>query len=234
MQPFDPNEAMRRAEEQHQRFHQAVDAQKHDVRRLFTEIKKEHLVTLHDLLGSLVNSDEEVAAAAAHFHGQAKIYLEMLHKICSACGKDHDEAIQDVVGTPATPTGVIADPAYQAIVDDVAKAAGPATLNEHYDGFKDLPEPYRQFLLDQGLTGLSGPDLKVGEAGRLSLRQVKAMEHWRLDDLREKTDLILLGFVCVGYPQQGLECGMRYPSIEDRAMKAPDDCSGCHIKAAHG
>lgn len=30
------------------------------------------------------------------------------------------------------------------------------------------------------------------------------------------------------------DCGMRYPSLEDRMIKEPDDCPGCHTKSAHG
>lgn len=30
------------------------------------------------------------------------------------------------------------------------------------------------------------------------------------------------------------DCGYMYPTIEDRMMKAPDDCPGCHLKASQG
>jgi len=30
------------------------------------------------------------------------------------------------------------------------------------------------------------------------------------------------------------DCGYMYPTIEDRMLKAPDDCPGCHLKASQG
>jgi hypothetical protein len=29
-------------------------------------------------------------------------------------------------------------------------------------------------------------------------------------------------------------CGLEYPSLKDRMLKGPDDCHGCHLKAAQG
>lgn len=57
--------------------------------------------------------------------------------------------------------------------------------------------------------------------------QHRQMAEYGLDDLRDEDTHQLLGFIC-------LNCGMRYPSIEDRMLRNPDDCSGCHIKSAHG
>lgn len=71
------------------------------------------------------------------------------------------------------------------------------------------------------------PDVKVGESGMLLVDQQMKMLDYNLDDLREEGTNKLLGFVCNG-------CGMRYPSIEDRMLKQPDDCSGCHQKAKFG
>ena len=53
------------------------------------------------------------------------------------------------------------------------------------------------------------------------------MATYNLDDLRDEDTHELLGFIC-------LNCGMRYPSIEDRMRRAPDECSGCFMKSAHG
>lgn len=209
--------------EAHLRHHQQMDAQRHDVRRLLTELDKEHLVTLHDLFGLIAASDEAAALNAAGIHGQAKAYLESRFNICSACSIDHEAAQPTREQIPDH--GVILDPAYQGIVDRVAEAAGPANENECS---MPLPELYRQFLVDNRLDGLEGPDLKVGETGPLSLRQVHAMKHWKLDDIRDEGTGVFLGFICLGC------MAMTHPTIEDRALKAPDDCSGCHQQAAHG
>ncbi len=47
--------------------------------------------------------------------------------------------------------------------------------------------------------------------------------------LMEKYRLVRNGdlFMCA-------DCGIRYPSLQDRMLKAPDDCHGCHDKSAHG
>lgn len=61
----------------------------------------------------------------------------------------------------------------------------------------------------------------------LTESDMKDMEEYHLDDLREDGTDKLLGFVCV-------KCGTSYSSIEDRKLKDPDDCSGCHAKSRWG
>lgn len=62
--------------------------------------------------------------------------------------------------------------------------------------------------------------------------QKEMMAKYHLDDLRDDESGALLGFVCTGVT--GKPCGMTYPTIEDRMLKAPDDCPGCQVRAAHG
>lgn len=57
--------------------------------------------------------------------------------------------------------------------------------------------------------------------------QLANMEKYNLDDVRDEVTLELLGFICKG-------CGLRYVSIEDRMLRAPDACHGCYLKSAHG
>lgn len=245
VEEFDtPEDAMREAARRHQQHHQAMEVQRHEIRRLFTDLPKDHLVSLTSFLELLSASGEGTEPAVAHFHGVAKTYLEVRFGVCTACGINHDEAIKKMSPETQAPkqqplpfpdyeerlaaTGVEVDPAYR----EIAENAHEAFVQNTREAFKEvrlqeLPEHYRKFLLDNGLTANYGPDLKVGESGQLTFRQVKAMEAYNLDDLREKTDKVLLGFVC-------MNCGQTYPSIEDRMLKAPDDCPGCHTKAAHG
>lgn len=63
------------------------------------------------------------------------------------------------------------------------------------------------------------------------------MAKYHLDDAwREDPDRArLIGFICTGIdggPRGG--CGMIYPSIEDRMLRNPEECTGCFTKAAHG
>jgi hypothetical protein len=70
----------------------------------------------------------------------------------------------------------------------------------------------------------------VNSYGDLTEADIKHMELYNLDDLRNEEDNDkLVGFIC-------LNCGMQYPSIEDR-MREPADpggCSGCRQKAKFG
>lgn len=74
---------------------------------------------------------------------------------------------------------------------------------------------------------LFGISMVEGGLSELSVEQFKQMEEYNLDDVRDETTLKLLGFICKG-------CGLRYVSIEDRMLRAPDACHGCYLKSAHG
>lgn len=200
------------AKEMREQAEQELLARKHEIRRLFTELKQEHLSTLSDLLGIIVSTGEAAPVNAAHFHALSKVYLETRFGICSACEKNHDLAIQELTpeigGRPVL--GMVPDPDYP--VGILPLQAHPASV----------------------AASTAPPDLKVGETGLLSVQQLANMEKYRLDDLREEETNKLLGFVCIGYPERGVGCGMQYPTIEDRMLRSPEDCSNCHIRAAHG
>lgn len=70
-------------------------------------------------------------------------------------------------------------------------------------------------------------DLKIGENGLLSPRQIADMVEYNLDDVRDEETNNLLWFVC-------LLCEIQYQTIEDRKLKPADHCHGCFRKAAHG
>jgi hypothetical protein len=89
-------------------------------------------------------------------------------------------------------------------------------------------EEFEQLLLQE-----SGNDEEAGSSEPLidgthfTAEEHRLMAEYNLDDLRDEDTHELLGFVCLG-------CGMRYPSLQDRMMRAPDECSGCFRKSAHG
>jgi hypothetical protein len=76
------------------------------------------------------------------------------------------------------------------------------------------------------LKDLPTVDAIMAESG-LSVEDYTHMTEYDLDDLRDSETGELLGFVCT-------RCGMVYPSIADRMLRRPDECSGCFRKAGHG
>ena len=55
----------------------------------------------------------------------------------------------------------------------------------------------------------------------------ETLKIYSLDDLRDEDTGALLGYVCT-------KCGYRYPSVEDRMKRDPDDCPGCIQKTKWG
>lgn len=62
----------------------------------------------------------------------------------------------------------------------------------------------------------------------------KVMELYHLDDLYEEETGRFLGFACTGIEGARGPCGVTYPSIADRIIKGPEDCSGCFQRIMHG
>lgn len=62
----------------------------------------------------------------------------------------------------------------------------------------------------------------------------KLMEQYHLDDLRVEGTNEFLGFVCTGIKGWDKPCGMRYSTIQDRMLRDPESCSGCHQRMMHG
>jgi hypothetical protein len=62
------------------------------------------------------------------------------------------------------------------------------------------------------------------------------MDEYHIDDTYEEDSdgLIFKGFACTGIKGMRGGCGMIYPSIDDRRLRGPEECSGCHRKMAQG
>lgn len=71
-------------------------------------------------------------------------------------------------------------------------------------------------------------------AWELSKKDKELMELYHLDDLRIEGTDELVGFACTGINGMSGPCGVTYPSIADRMLKGPEECSGCFIKMGHG
>ena len=61
----------------------------------------------------------------------------------------------------------------------------------------------------------------------LTEEQLRQMEEYNLDDVRDIDTHELYGFIC-------LNCGMRYLTIEARMEQPVDGCQGCFHKAKWG
>lgn len=230
-------DAVRRAVE-HQQQH--VDVHQHAIRRLFTELPEEHLTTLNDVFAVMAASGDQAANTAAVFHGATRVYLETRFNLCSACGIDHDKAAEEIAETekpeaendrqmplpfPPQDHPLIRANPQNLTVQSGLKSDAVTPPSDHYP---DLPEHLKEFLRDSGLDdAYYGPFLKVGETGRLNLPQMKMMDAYNLDDVRILQTHELLGFQCT-------KCSIRYQTIEDRMLKAPEDCQGCRDKSAWG
>lgn len=70
-------------------------------------------------------------------------------------------------------------------------------------------------------------EIRAGWSNELTDADRLNMIQYNLDDLRDIDTNELLGFICKG-------CGLKYQSIQDRMLRAPDACHGCFLKSAHG
>jgi hypothetical protein len=60
------------------------------------------------------------------------------------------------------------------------------------------------------------------------------MAKYNIDDAWDEETKVFLGFACLGVGGFNGRCGMTYPSIEDRMLKEPDECSGCRARSRWG
>jgi len=69
----------------------------------------------------------------------------------------------------------------------------------------------------------------IGSRDTLTKVEDDLMTEYGLDDLRDEDSRKLVGFICVN-------CGMKYPSIQDRMVRPPgaENCAGCVHKTQWG
>lgn len=101
--------------------------------------------------------------------------------------------------------------------DHDADLAG-IVADRHVEHQHDEPEPEHQTLTDQ-------PDGSV---------KVESFDPHAVQAQATEYRVEFIGPVGPQCPVRCLGCGLKYVSLADRMMKRPDDCHGCHHKAAHG
>lgn len=62
----------------------------------------------------------------------------------------------------------------------------------------------------------------------------KLMRTYHLDDVYDQDTGQFLHFRCTGINGFNQPCGMTHPTIKDRMLKSPEDCSGCYRRMAQG
>lgn len=60
------------------------------------------------------------------------------------------------------------------------------------------------------------------------------MTKYHLDDAYDEDTKKFIGFMCTGIEGMRGACGIIYPSLDDRMIKEPEDCHGCHVRMMHG
>lgn len=198
MWSVDPEEIAR-----HQALHDSV---RHDIRRLFDELSLEQLNTLETILNIVIGS-ESGDVLASQMLGRVAMLRELKFKVCSACGRNHDEDLKDLTKDSCPDCGSTdpkMHPATQPGVELIALCS-----NE----FHGSEVPYTQ----------------LGWTGPMQPHEIETMAEYGIDDLRDPDTNELVGFIC-------LNCDKRYESIEERKRRKPKDdgCDGCHKKAAWG
>lgn len=141
---------------------------------------------------------------AAYYEGQVATVLQIRHNVCPSCGVDHDKEAAE----------------FKEDGDEVPPTEAnlaSETIGEYRDKAESQPQDKLQEML---------PTFDLSE------EDLDNMEKYHLDDLRDADNHQILGFKCTGV--NGVECGMIYPSIEDRMLKPADSCTGCQSKAAWG
>jgi hypothetical protein len=110
---------------------------------------------------------------------------------------------------------------------EIQKAAAPKDepKTKHLDD-TSFDSPYFEMQKD--------PEPMLPIFGDLTDEDRMNMAQYHLDDVYEEGTGVLLHFACTGIKGMNGPCGATYPTIEDRMLKEPENCSGCHTRMAHG
>lgn len=181
-------------------------------------LSAEDMALLRNIFGSM--RCDERGWIAAYYEGVLGTMLKMKFGVCAHCGVDHDAedlAAHASADSDAAESSDSSDASDETILAEQSDNGTPS-LFEEPDAFSSAPLPDVYVDTNREL---------IGQKGLLPVGIIEKMSEYNLDDLRDQDTGQILGFIC-------LNCGMKYGSLDDRMLKAPDDCSGCHQKAAWG
>lgn len=215
--PPEMAQAMQRQNDQVQMFQ---EAQQKSIEHLLDALDPEDLATLRMIFRDMV--PDEKGRLAAYYEGVCASMLRVKYDRCPGCGGDHDSAEHLLDGSDSADSAAAPGPDSSGSEEEIILAQpgplGEQSIFENKDAFdsKPLPDTY---------VDASKP--LVGQKGLMTEDLVKKMVEYNVDDLRDEDTGAIIGFKCLG-------CGMNYQSLEDRMLRAPDDCHGCQHKSAWG
>ena len=129
------------------------------------------------------------------------------HNVCGVHGVNHEDAVN--LQAALAPEG----PTLKALVEDELAAL-------------DLPDkeesPTPRTLTEEELAELYGPPTEPPSEHPITLAG-DAMNKYNVFSHPSQWPVVY----CLG-------CNYKYPSLEDRMLKAPGDCPGCQMKASQG
>lgn len=207
--PFHPPtpEEMEEMQRQQTEHEMRLTEFRHSFQRMFEEMDENQLSTIQTMFHILADGTD--SRLASYWEGIIAWERKKRFNICSTCGVDHDKEILspdtgDHAADPTEPT--------RPVMESTPAAAGFQVLD---DGTLVIPpeirETMNQYHLDDTYTDR-------GESSDPNHQQY-----------------IFLGFKCTGIqggPKDG--CGVVYPTIQDRMIKGPEECSGCFQRTMHG
>ena len=227
---------MKKAHERHQ---MAVEEFKHSSQRMFEELSEDHLRTLKTMLHIIVDRTSD--PIVAQWEGMVATYLKIKHGVCITCNVNHDHEAprpseqQDKEAREPWPIVDLQDsePPHFTCPDCGAKSYNKNDIENNYCGncheFKNSWGGINQDDLTPGMK-VNGPLVFPDSV-------LNTMREYHLDDAYEESEegLHFKGFACTGIKgMRGQGCGVIYPTIEDRKLKGPEECSGCHRRMAQG
>jgi hypothetical protein len=87
-----PEEIQQAIASQVERQHLAIVTSHHDIQRMLEELSLEHLLVFHGIFHHLASEGNH---KSAYLEGLAVGVLRFKHNICGACGRNHDEDLQE-------------------------------------------------------------------------------------------------------------------------------------------
>ena len=218
---FVPPEVIRARQEQQM---MAAEAEQLAIEHLLDNLTPEDLATLRVVLNTLVN--DEKGRLAAYLEGVCATMLRVKYDVCPGCGEKHD-SVEDMLDAHGEADSV-ADNDGEERANSSEQGAEIMLTDQNDDGTKSLfeqPDAFSSKPLPDVYVDASRE--LIGQKGLMTEDLIAKMVEYNMDDLRDEDTGEIRGFIC-------LNCRTVYPSLEDRMLKAPDDCSGCHQKSAWG
>lgn len=222
MQP--PPELVAAWQQERDRQHMANEAEQMAIEDLLGSLTPERLATLRVIIHDLGGDTE--GRLSAYYEGVITTTLKLKFDKCPGCGMDKHDSLDSLLaehGTGGADNVSSASDASSSSSDEIILSAsgpmGEESLFVNPDAAhstKSLPDTYVDVSREL-----------IGQKGLMTAELISDMNEYFLDDLRDEDTGAILGFICV-------KCGMKYPSIEDRKLKRPDECSGCFQKSMWG